>query len=224
MKIFVDTADMDEIREASAMGILDGVTTNPSHISKESGSFDDIIRQICAEVPGPVSAEVVATDFEGMMGEARHNASLADNVVVKIPIITEGLKAIKACSDEGIKTNVTLCFSPNQAYLAAKAGATYISPFIGRLDDIAHDGIELIRTIRQIYDNYGYETQILGASLRSPKHVVDCALAGCDVVTLPPDVLQKLLAHPLTDIGLERFLADWKAWEAKQVDGQMAVA
>ena len=140
------------------------------------------------------------------MVEARHNASLADNVVVKIPIITEGLKAIKACSDEGIKTNVTLCFSPNQAYLAAKAGATYISPFIGRLDDIAHDGIELIQTIRQIYDNYGYDTQILGASLRSPKHVVDCALAGCDVVTLPPDVLQKLLAHPLTDIGLERFL------------------
>ncbi len=221
MKIFVDTADMDAIREANDMGILDGVTTNPSHISKESGSFDDIIRQICAEVDGPVSAEVVATDFIGMMEEARHNAGLADNVVIKIPIIPEGLKAIKACTDEGIRTNVTLCFSPNQAYLAAKAGATYISPFIGRLDDIAHDGMELISTIRQIYDNYGYETEILGASLRSPKHVVECALAGADVVTLPPDVLQKMLAHPLTDIGLERFLADWRAWEAKQADGKV---
>jgi transaldolase len=216
MKIFVDTADMDEIREANAMGVLDGVTTNPTHISKQSGSFDDIIKEICKEVSGPVSAEVVATDTEGMMKEARRNAGLAPNVVVKIPITLDGLKAIKICSDEGIKTNVTLCFSANQAYLAAKAGAAYISPFMGRLDDIGHDGLELIQQIRQIYDNYGYATEILGASLRSPKHVMDCALVGADVVTLPLDVLTKLLSHPLTDIGLERFLADWKAWEEKQ--------
>ncbi len=215
MKIFVDTADMDEIREANAMGVLDGVTTNPTHISKQSGSFDDIIREICKEVSGPVSAEVVATDWEGMVKQARHNASLASNVVVKIPITLDGLKAIKICSDEGIRTNVTLCFSANQAMLAAKAGATYISPFLGRLDDIGHDGMELIHQIRQIYDNYAFETKILGASLRSPKHVMDCALAGTDVVTLPLDVLTKLLTHPLTDIGLERFLADWKAWEEK---------
>ena len=213
MKIFVDTADMDEIREANAMGVLDGVTTNPTHISKQSGSFDDIIKEICKEVEGPVSAEVVATDTDGMMKEARHNASLAPNVVVKIPITLNGLKAIKICSDEGIRTNVTLCFSANQAMLAAKAGATYISPFMGRLDDIGHDGLELIQQIRQIYDNYGFETEILGASLRSPKHVMDCAMVGADVVTLPLDVLTKLLSHPLTDIGLERFLADWKAWE-----------
>jgi transaldolase len=211
MKIFVDTADMSEIREANAMGVLDGVTTNPTHISKQSGSFDDIIKEICKEVSGPVSAEVVATDFEGMMKEARHNAGLASNVVVKIPI-----KAIKACSDEGIRTNVTLCFSANQAMMAAKAGATYISPFMGRLDDIGHDGLELIQQIRQIYDNYAFETEILGASLRSPKHVMDCALCGADVVTLPLDVLTKLLSHPLTDIGLERFLADWNAWEDKK--------
>lgn len=216
MKIFVDTADMDEIREANAMGVLDGVTTNPTHISKQSGSFDNIIKEICKEVSGPVSAEVVATDVDGMIKEARHNASLAPNVVVKIPITLDGLKAIKMCSDEGIKTNVTLCFSPNQAFLAAKAGATYISPFMGRLDDIGHDGLELIQQIRQIYDNYAFETEILGASLRSPKHVMDCALVGADVVTLPLDVLTKLLSHPLTDIGLERFLADWKAWESKQ--------
>jgi transaldolase len=216
MKIFVDTADMGEIQEANAMGVLDGVTTNPTHISKQSGSFDDIIKAICAEVSGPVSAEVVSTDFEGMMKEARHNAALAPNVVVKIPITLDGLKAIKACSDEGIRTNVTLCFSANQAMLAAKAGATYISPFLGRLDDIGHDGMDLIHQIRQIYDNYAFETEILGASLRSPKHVLDCSLAGADVVTLPLDVLTKLLAHPLTDSGLERFLADWKAWEAKQ--------
>ena len=220
MKIFVDTADMDEIREANAMGVLDGVTTNPTHISKQSGNFDDIIKEICEEVSGPVSAEVVATDWEGMIKEARHNAGLAPNVVVKIPITLDGLKAIKICSDEGIRTNVTLCFSANQALLAAKAGASYISPFLGRLDDIGHDGIDLIRQIRQIYDNYAFETEILGASLRSSKHVLDCALAGADVVTLPLDVLTKLLSHPLTDIGLERFLNDWKAWEAKH-DGQV---
>ena len=223
MKIFIDTADMEEIREANAMGILDGVTTNPSHISKEVGDFDDIIRTICAEVDGPVSAEVVSTEFEGIMTEARHNAGLADNVVVKVPIIAEGLKAVKTCHEEGIKTNVTLCFSANQALLAAKAGAAYISPFLGRLDDIGQDGMELVYTIRQIYDNYGFETEILAASLRSPKHVVEAAKAGADAATLPPDVISKLLSHPLTDIGLERFLNDWKAWEAKKGDGKVLV-
>jgi transaldolase len=216
MRIFIDTADMKEIREANAMGVLDGVTTNPTHISKESGDFDDIIRAICEEVNGPVSAEVVATDFDGMLAQARHNAAIHPNVVVKIPITLDGLKAIKACHDEGIRTNVTLCFSPLQALLAAKAGASYISPFVGRLDDIGHDGMELVRQIRQIYDNYGFETEILAASLRSPKHVAESALAGADVVTLPPDVIKKLLAHPLTDIGLERFLKDWASWEAKR--------
>ena len=223
MQFFIDTADLDEIREAQAMGILDGVTTNPTHISKEDGAFEDIILQICDIVDGPVSAEVVSTDFYGMMGEARRNAGLHEQVVVKIPIISEGLKAIKACSNEGIKTNVTLCFSANQALLAAKAGATYISPFLGRLDDIGHIGMDLIKTIRQIYDNYEFETKILAASLRHPLHVVDAALAGSDVATLPPDVLSKLLAHPLTDSGLERFLNDWNAWQSKQVQEDVVV-
>ena len=216
MQFFIDTADLDEIREAQAMGVLDGVTTNPTHISKEEGSFEDIIREICGIVDGPVSAEVVSTDWEGMVGEARHNAGIHEQVVVKIPITLDGLKAIKVCSEEGIRTNVTLCFSPNQALLAAKAGAAYISPFLGRLDDIGHDGMELVRTIRKIYDTYGFKTQVLAASLRSPKHVVEAALAGAHVSTLPPDVLKKLLDHPLTDIGLERFLNDWNAWKENQ--------
>ena len=216
MQFFIDTANLDDIREAQAMGVLDGVTTNPSLIAKESGDFEEIIRQICEIVDGPVSAEVVSTDWEGMVAEAQKNAAIHEQVVVKIPITLDGLKAIKACTDEGIRTNVTLCFSANQALLAAKAGATYISPFLGRLDDIGHVGMELIQTIRQIYDNYGFETQILAASLRHPLHVIDSALAGADVATLPPDVLKKLLAHPLTDIGLERFLADWEAWQTKQ--------
>ncbi|MCZ6635733.1 MAG: fructose-6-phosphate aldolase [bacterium] len=216
MKFFIDTADMDEIREAQEMGILDGVTTNPSLMSKEEGEFEDIVREICGIVDGPVSAEVVSTDFEGMMKEARANAAIHEQVVVKIPIIREGLKAVKACSDEGIKINVTLCFSANQALLAAKAGAAYISPFLGRLDDIAHDGMELIKTIRIIYDNYGFKTEVLAASLRSPKQVMECAVAGADVATIPPDVLKKLLDHPLTDIGLERFLNDWNAWTSKK--------
>lgn len=213
MQFFVDTASVDEIKEAQSMGVLDGVTTNPSLMSKESGEFEDIIRSICEIVDGPVSAEVVSTDFDGMMVEARKNAAIHEQVVVKIPITLDGLKAVKACSNEGIRTNVTLCFSPTQALMAAKAGASYISPFIGRLDDLGQDGMELIRSIRQIYNNYGFETQVLAASLRSPKHVVECALAGADVVTLPPDVLKKLLNHPLTDSGLERFLADWDAWQ-----------
>ena len=216
MKFFIDTADMDEIREAQEMGILDGVTTNPSLMSKEEGEFEDIVREICGIVDGPVSAEVVSTDFEGMMQEARANAAIHEQVVVKIPIIREGLKAVKACADEGIKINVTLCFSANQALLAAKAGAAYISPFLGRLDDIAHDGMELIKTIRTIYDNYGFKTEVLAASLRSPKQVMECAVAGADVATIPPDVLKKLLDHPLTNIGLEQFLNDWNAWTSKK--------
>jgi len=223
MKFFIDTANLDEIKEAQAMGVLDGVTTNPSLMSKETGEFKDIIHAICEIVDGPVSAEVVSTDTEGMLEEARRNAAIHEQVVVKIPITLDGLKAVKACSLEGISTNVTLCFSPNQALMAAKAGASFISPFVGRLDDLAQDGMELIRTIRQIYDNYGFETEVLAASLRSPKHVVECALAGADVVTLPPDVLGKLLTHPLTDSGLERFLSDWKAWEASKGGGSTVV-
>lgn len=219
MKFFIDTANLDAIREAQAMGVLDGVTTNPSLLSKEKGEFEDIIRAICEIVDGPVSAEVVSTDTAGMLKEARHNAAIHEQVVVKIPITLDGLKAVKACSAEGIRTNVTLCFSPTQALMAAKAGASYISPFIGRLDDLGQDGMELIGTIRQIYNNYGFETEILAASLRSPKHVVECALAGADVATLPPDVLGKLLTHPLTDSGLDRFLKDWKAWEASKKGG-----
>lgn len=216
MKFFIDTADLEAIREANEMGVLDGVTTNPTHVSKQSASFDDIVVQICEMVDGPVSAEVVSTDKDGMMEEARHLAALHEQVVVKVPITLEGLKAVRACTDEGIKTNVTLCFSANQALLAAKAGATYISPFLGRLDDIGHDGMELIETIRAIYDNYGFQTEILAASLRHPLHVQQAAVAGADVATLPPDVLKKLLAHPMTDIGLERFLKDWDAFQQKQ--------
>jgi transaldolase len=216
MKFFIDTANLDEIREANAMGVLDGVTTNPTHISKEEGSFEDIILEICEIVDGPVSAEVVSTEWEAMVEEAKRVSSIHEQVVVKIPITVDGLKAIKACSDEGIRTNVTLCFSANQALLAAKAGGTYISPFWGRLDDVGHNGAELIQSIRQIYDNYGFSTEILAASLRHPLHVIEAAMIGADVVTVPPDVLKKLLAHPMTDVGLERFLSDWKEWKAKQ--------
>lgn len=223
MQFFIDTANLDEIKEAQSMGVLNGVTTNPSLMSKETGEFEDIIRAICEVVDGPVSAEVVSTDFDGMMAEARKNAAIHEQVVVKIPITLDGLKAVKACSNEGIRTNVTLCFSPTQALMAAKAGASYISPFIGRLDDLGQDGMELIATIRQIYNNYGFDTQVLAASLRSPKHVVECALAGADVVTLPPDVLKKLLTHPLTDSGLERFLADWEKWESGKKKGAPVV-
>ena len=222
MKFFIDTADLDEIREANDMGVLDGVTTNPTHVSKEEGSFEDIILTICQMVDGPVSAEVVATDHEEMIEEARNISKIHENVVVKIPITLDGLKTIKACSDEGIRTNVTLCFSANQALMAAKAGASYISPFLGRLDDIGHVGMDLIATIRQIYDNYGFQTEILAASLRHPLHVIDAALAGADVSTLPPDVLKKLLSHPLTDSGLERFLNDWNAWKEKQSEPVIA--
>jgi len=216
MKFFIDTASVKEIQEASAMGILDGVTTNPSLMSKEQGTFEDILLRICEIVDGPVSAEVVSLQWEEMVAEARRIAAIHPKIVVKIPITPDGLRAIKRVSDEGIRVNVTLCFSATQALLAAKAGAAYISPFIGRLDDIGQEGMDLIRTIRDIYDNYAFETEILAASIRSPQHVVQAALAGADVATLPPAVIRQLLAHPLTDIGLKRFLDDWNAWKQKK--------
>ena len=216
MKFFIDTASVRDIEEANAMGILDGVTTNPTHMSKEKGTFEDILLRICDIVDGPVSAEVVSLKSEEILSEARRIAKIHPKIVVKIPITLDGLKALKAASGEGIRVNVTLCFSPTQALLAAKAGATYISPFIGRLDDIAQDGMALIRTIRQIYDSYGFDTQILAASIRSPQHVVQAALSGADVATLPAAVIKQLLVHPLTDIGLKRFLDDWNSWEQKK--------
>ncbi len=210
MKFFIDTANIEEITKASELGLLDGVTTNPSLVSKEGRDFEDLIKEICSVVDGPVSAEVVSTDAEGMLKEARHLADLADNIVVKIPLIKEGLKAVKILSGEGIKTNVTLCFSPIQALMAAKAGANIISPFIGRLDDISQRGMDLVEQIVTIYENYGYETEVLVASVRNPVHVLDAALIGADIATIPFKVMEQLINHPLTDIGLEKFLADWK--------------
>ncbi len=210
MRFFIDTAKIDEIREAAALGLLDGVTTNPSLIAKTGKPFRPCVEEICAAVSGPVSLEVVATEFEPMVAEGRELAAIADNVVVKCPLTADGLKATKALSADGIKVNVTLCFSPLQALFAAKAGATYISPFIGRLDDIGHDGMELIRQIRTIYDNYDFKTEILAASIRHPIHVLEAALAGADVATIPFAVFSKLIRHPLTDIGIERFLSDWR--------------
>ncbi len=210
MRIFLDTADVNEIRELSALGVVDGVTTNPSILAKEGRPFQEIVTEILALVDGPVSLEVVSTDAPGMLKEARDLASLHKNVVVKIPLIAEGLKAVRQLAQEGISTNVTLCFSPAQALLAAKAGAAYISPFVGRLDDISHVGMELVRQIVTIYRNYGFSTQVLAASLRTPIHFLEAALAGVHVCTLPPSVLRQLIKHPLTDIGLAGFLADWK--------------
>lgn len=216
MKFFVDTADLDEIREAADMGVLDGVTTNPS-LMKKAGNVDfhEHIYKICELVGGDVSAEVTATDFDGIMAEAHVLAKIHDNVVVKVPLILDGIKAIKALKEEGIRTNCTLCFSPTQALIAAKAGAAYISPFIGRLDDISHDGMEIIEQIVQIYANYGYQTEVLAASIRHPMHVVEAALAGADVATMPFSVIKALIKHPLTDIGLEKFLSDWRDYEKK---------
>jgi transaldolase len=210
VKIFLDTANVNEIKEAAKLGFLDGVTTNPSLIAKEKRKFDDAIREICEICPGPVSAECVTEKFDDLMPEARRLAKLAPNVVVKIPLNKEGLKAVKACSGEGIKTNVTLCFSAVQALLAAKSGATFISPFIGRIDDTGHDGMQLIRDIVQIYANYGYKTECLAASIRHPVHVLDAAKAGSHVATLPFAVFDKLLSHPLTDKGIQIFLDDYK--------------
>lgn len=210
MKFFIDTANIDEIKQAASMGILDGVTTNPTLVSKENRKFKDLLLEICEVVHGAVSAEVVATEFDGMVKEARELAALHPNIYVKIPMIREGLKAVKTLTEEGIKTNVTLCFSPSQALMAAKAGAGFISPFVGRVDDISGVGMEIIRDIRTIYDNYGFETEILAASLRHPMHVVDSALIGADIATMPYKVFDQLFNHPLTDIGLKRFLSDWE--------------
>ena len=211
MKFFIDSADLDAIKELSDIGLIDGVTTNPSIIAKSGRDFKEVIAEICKLTPGHVSAEVVATDAKTMISEGRTLRKIADNVCVKLPLTMDGLKACNTLSKEGIQTNVTLCFSPNQALLAAKVGATYISPFIGRLDDITLDGLELIEDIRTIYDNYGFETEILAASIRNVNHVKECALVGADVVTAPPKVIKSLSNHVLTDKGLAAFLKDWEA-------------
>ncbi|MEO7673775.1 MAG: fructose-6-phosphate aldolase [Pyrinomonadaceae bacterium] len=211
MKFFIDTANLEEIREANELGMIDGVTTNPTLVAKEGDvDFKEHIAKICSMVKGDVSAEVTALDTEGMLREGRELAKIATNVVVKCPLTLDGLKATRVFASEGTKVNVTLCFSAAQAILAAKAGAAYISPFIGRLDDIATNGIQLIQDIVQIYGNYGYKTEVLAASIRHPMHIVDCALVGADVATIPFKVIQQLVKHPLTDKGLESFLSDWK--------------
>lgn len=210
MKFFIDTAKIEEIREAAAMGILDGVTTNPSLVAKEGKNFRKLLDEILTIVDGPVSAEVISTEYNAIMDEARELSKIHKNIVVKVPLIKEGLKAVKSLTDEGINTNVTLCFSPTQALLAAKAGASYISPFVGRLDDISHNGMDLIQQIVQIYRNYDYKTEVLVASIRHPLHLVEAALIGADVATMPFSVINKLFSHPLTDSGLESFLNDWK--------------
>ena len=211
MKLFIDTANVAEITEAASWGILDGVTTNPSLVAKEGRSYRELVAEICRIVPGPVSAEVLATEAEGMEREGRELAAIAENVVIKLPITKEGLKVCTRFAEEGIPTNLTLCFSPAQALLVAKAGATYVSPFVGRLDDIGHDGMQLIREIVQIYDAYEFATQVLVASVRHPQHVVEAALAGADVATVPFKMLEQLFHHPLTEIGIQRFLADFRA-------------
>ena len=211
MKFFVDTAVVSEISELNDYGLLDGVTANPSLIAKSGRDFKEVIAEICALVDGPVSAEVASMEYDGMVAEGEHLAKIAKNVVIKLPLTLAGLKACRYFTQKGIKTNVTLCFTANQALLAAKAGATYISPFLGRLDDINIDGMDLIRDIREIYDNYGFETQILAASIRSANHVKEAALAGADVATIPPSVIKGLANHVLTDKGLEQFAKDWAA-------------
>jgi transaldolase len=210
MKIFIDTANIPEIRKASELGVLDGVTTNPSLVAKEKREPGELLREICALVEGPVSAEAVSMDAGGMMEEARELAAIAENIVVKIPMTEEGLKAVKRLSSEGIRTNVTLVFSPTQALLAAKAGASYVSPFVGRLDDISQRGMDLIADILDIYDNYDFQTEVIVASIRNPMHVVESARLGAHVATIPYSVIQQLAKHPLTDIGIERFLKDWE--------------
>lgn len=216
MEFFIDTANLEEIRQAQSYGLVDGVTTNPSLVAKEGFDFFTGIREIANTVPGPVSAEVISLEAEGMLSEARHLAEIADNVVIKVPMLPEGLKAVKELTAAGIKTNVTLVFSPLQALLAAKAGATYISPFVGRLDDIASDGMELVAQCAEIFDNYGFQTKIIVASIRHPQHVLAAARIGADVCTIPFKVMMQLAHHPLTDIGVEKFLADWRKLESSQ--------
>jgi len=215
MKFFIDTANIAEIKEAASLGVLDGVTTNPSLVAKEGKDFRKLLEEICAIVDGPISAEVVAVDFDGIMKEARELSKIHKNIVVKVPLIKEGLKAVKSLKAEGIRTNVTLCFSASQALLAAKAGAYFISPFIGRLDDVSHSGMDLIRQVVTIYRNYKFDTQVLVASVRHPLHVVEAAMIGADICTIPFKVIEQLIKHPLTDIGLDRFLADWKKGQQK---------
>ncbi len=215
MKFFLDTANLEEIRKAKEWGLLDGVTTNPTLVSKEDMSFQELVTEILRLVDGPVSLEVVSEHAQGMISEARELNKLGENVVIKIPLTPEGLKAVKILAQEGIKTNVTLCFSPTQALLAAKAGANYISPFIGRLDDISSYGMRLVEDIKDIYGNYGFETQIIVASIRHPMHVLEAALIGADIATMPFSVLEKLFYHPLTDIGIQRFLRDWEKVKAR---------
>jgi transaldolase len=210
MKFFIDTANIAEIKEAASLGMLDGVTTNPSLVAKEGKDFRKLLDEICAIVDGPISAEVVSTDLDGILKEAHELSKIHKNIVVKVPLIKEGLKAVKCLAGEGIRTNVTLCFSPNQALMAAKAGAAYISPFIGRLDDISQNGMDLIRQIMTIYRNYDFKTEVLVASVRHPMHVVEAAMIGAHICTMPFRVIDQLVKHPLTDLGLERFLADWR--------------
>jgi len=210
MKIFIDTANVKEIKEAASLGLIDGVTTNPTLMSREARDPGQVLKEICGLISGPVSAEVISLDSAGMVSEARELVKIARNIVVKIPLTKEGLKAVKVLSAEGIKTNVTLCFSPAQALLVAKAGATYVSPFIGRLDDIAREGMDLIRDIKKIYTNYNFDTQIIVASVRNPMHVVNAALIGADIATIPFLVIEQLIKHPLTDIGINKFLEDHK--------------
>jgi len=210
MKFFIDTANIEEIKKAHALGMVDGVTTNPSLIAKENRPFEELLQEICELVDGPVNGEVVSIEVEGMVQEGRKLAAFHPNIVVKIPMTTEGLKAVKILSGENIKTNVTLIFSPMQALMAAKAGASYVSPFVGRLDDISHVGMDLVNDIMNIYGNYGYETEVIVASVRNPIHVVEAALMGADIATLPFKVIDQLAKHPLTDIGMEKFLADWE--------------
>ncbi len=215
MKFFIDTANIEEIKDANSMGMVDGVTTNPSLIAKEDGEFTSIIKEICSIVDGPVSAEVISLEYQGMVDEARKLAEIAGNIVVKIPMTTEGLKAVRTLSAEGIRTNVTLIFSPLQALMAAKAGASYASPFVGRLDDLSQDGMDLIENIVEIYSNYMFDTEVIVASIRNPLHVLNSALLGADIATIPHKVLKALASHPMTDKGIAAFLADWKKKENK---------
>ncbi len=210
MKFFIDTADINEIQKARGLGILDGVTTNPSLVSQIGRPYREVLEEVAGEVEGPVSAEVISVEYDGMIKEGRDLAKIGDNINIKIPLIEEGLRAVKTLSSEGIKTNVTLCFNPVQALMAAKAGASYISPFVGRLDDISHEGMEIVEEIAAIYNNYGYKTEIIVASVRHPLHIKYAALAGADIATIPFSVFQKIVKHPLTDIGLEKFLADYQ--------------
>jgi transaldolase len=218
MKIFIDTANIEQIKEVASWGILDGVTTNPTLVAREKRKFVDLIKEIHSIVDGPISSEVVSLDTSGMVEEARRLAKIGRNIVIKIPLTKDGLKAVKILSQEKIKTNMTLCFSCSQALLAAKAGAAFISPFIGRLDDISHQGMNLVRQIKQVYSNYDYKTQIIVASIRHPLHIVEAARIGADIATVPFNVLEKLVKHPLTDIGIDRFLRDWQALSDKEKD------